>query len=251
MTDGGSHLPLTDPSTEQRRAADPAASAWVDASAGSGKTKVLTDRVLGLLLAGAQPHKILCLTFTKAAAGEMANRIAGRLSSWARLSDADLADDVASLTGAAASPDERDRARRLFARVQEAPGGVRIDTMHAFCQGVLQRFPVEAGVSPHFDVLDERDQRALLRQARDGLVRKVVSNPDSALSAAWAQVQERLTESTFDKLMLELMKHRGRIQEATPALVATILKTDPNLTPKVIREMAVGHSKTCSPKPEA
>ena len=112
MTDGGSHLPLTDPSTEQRRAADPAASAWVDASAGSGKTKVLTDRVLGLLLAGAQPHKILCLTFTKAAAGEMANRIAGRLSSWARLSDADLADDVASLTGAAASPDERDRARR-------------------------------------------------------------------------------------------------------------------------------------------
>lgn len=219
-----------DPSAQQRRAADPAVSAWVDASAGSGKTKVLTDRVLALLLAGAQPHKILCLTFTKAAAGEMANRIFSHLSSWARLPAADLADDLTSLTGHMPEADELDRARRLFARVQESPGGVRIDTMHAFCQGVLQRFPVEAGVSPHFDVLDERDQRELLHQSRDGLVREVAAYPDSALAIAWAQVQARLTESTFDKLMLELMKHRGPIVEASAADVAAALGIPSDLT---------------------
>ena len=97
MNEIGGRTP--DPSAQQRLAADPAVSAWVDASAGSGKTKVLTDRVLALLLAGAAPHKILCLTFTKAAAGEMANRIASYLSSWARLSEPELADDLASLTG--------------------------------------------------------------------------------------------------------------------------------------------------------
>ncbi len=239
MRDAAPDSALPDPSAQQRRAADPAVSAWVDASAGSGKTKVLTDRVLALLLAGAQPHKILCLTFTKAAAGEMANRIFSHLSSWARLPAADLADDLASLTGHMPETDQLDRARRLFARVQESPGGVRIDTMHAFCQGVLQRFPVEAGVSPHFDVLDERDQRELLHQSRDGLVREVAANPDSALAIDWAQVQARLTESTFDKLMLELMKHRGWIQEATPAKVAAALNADPNLTPKFVREVAL------------
>lgn len=226
------------PSANQRLAADPAVSAWVDASAGSGKTKVLTDRVLALLLSGAAPHKILCLTFTKAAAGEMANRIAHRLSSWARLSDDELADDLETLSGAKPTPEETGRARRLFARVQEAPGGVRIDTMHAFCQSVLQRFPVEANVPPHFDVLDERDQRALLTAARDGLVLDVAAEPQSALADAWNRMLRRLSESGFDRLMLELMKHRERLRMATPSAVAQALKANPNLSTDVIRAMA-------------
>lgn len=227
--------PGSDASIQQRLAADPEVSAWVDASAGSGKTKVLTDRVLALLLSGQQPHKILCLTFTKAAAGEMANRIANRLSSWARLPEEDLVKDLADLSGDQPAEAEIDRARRLFARVQEAPGGVRIDTMHAFCQGVLQRFPVEAHVPPHFDVLDERDQRVLLAQARDSLVLSIAADPDSALGQDWARVLERLTETSFAKLMAEITRNRGRLQNATPEKTAQALKMDPDLTPEQVR----------------
>lgn len=230
--------PTQDPSIQQRLAADPAVSAWVDASAGSGKTKVLTDRVLALLLSGAQPHKILCLTFTKAAAGEMANRIANRLSSWARLPEEDLVKDLADLSGDEPAEAEIDRARRLFARVQEAPGGVRIDTMHAFCQGVLQRFPLEARVPPHFDVLDERDQRVLLAQARDSLVLSIAADPDSALGQDWARVLERLTETSFAKLMAEIARRRGLLKKATPAAVALALEIEPDLTPERVRLVA-------------
>ncbi len=227
-----------DPNTLQRRAADPTVSAWVDASAGSGKTKVLTDRVLALLLAGAPPHKILCLTFTKAAAGEMANRIANRLSAWARLPEPDLVRDLADLREATPEAAEIDNARRLFARVQEAPGGVRIDTMHAFCQSVLQRFPIEAKVPPHFDVLDERDQHALLAQARDGLVLDVAAAPCSPLAAAWSRTLERLTERGFDTLMQEIVKHRGRLQETDDHTVAEALGIAPTLTAEQVREAA-------------
>ena len=224
-----------DPSALQRLASDPAVSAWVDASAGSGKTKVLTDRVLALLLSGAAPHKVLCLTFTKSAAGEMANRIANRLSSWARLPQSDLVEDLANLSGNEPTGEEIDRARRLFARVQEAPGGVRIDTMHAFCQGVLQRFPVEARVPPHFDILDERDQRALLAQARDSLVLSVTASPDSALAQDWNRVLDRLSENTFSKLMEEVARNRGRLTNAQGASVAASLGVTPDLTPEKLR----------------
>ncbi len=230
--------PAPDPSAQQRLAADPAVSAWVDASAGSGKTKVLTDRVLALLLSGAAPHKILCLTFTKAAAGEMANRIAGRLSSWARLPEPDLVNDLSELSGNVPSADELDCARRLFARVQEAPGGVRIDTMHAFCQGVLQRFPVEANVPPHFDILDERDQRALLAQTRDSLVLSVAAEPDSALAQDWNRVLSRLSESSFAKLMGEVTKHRSRLEEAEVEDVAGTLEISISLTADLVGKAA-------------
>lgn len=244
-----------DPSEQQRLAADPAVSAWVDASAGSGKTKVLTDRVLALLLDGAAPHRILCLTFTKAAAGEMANRITARLSSWARLPEQDLIADLRALPrsrhpdghtiggGGQADGDGIGapligRARRLFARVQEAPGGVRIDTMHAFCQGVLQRFPVEAGVPPHFDVLDERDQRALLTQARDSLVLSIADEPDSPLAEDWARMLNRLSEHSFAKVMEEITKHRSRLRTARAEDVAAALGITSSLTPAQARAAA-------------
>ncbi len=223
-----------DPSVAQRLAADPAVSAWVDASAGSGKTKVLTDRVLALLLGGARPHAILCLTFTKAAAGEMANRVADRLALWARADAADLAGNLTDLLGQPPTADQIDRARRLFAKVQEAPGGVRIETVHGFCQGVLQRFPVEANVPPHFDVLEERDQRLLLAQARDELVRAVASAPDGGLAQAWDRMLERLTEQSFAKLSVEMAKQRARLENVQPADVAQVLGIDPQQTPAAI-----------------
>ena len=127
---------------DQRRAADPRASAWVSASAGAGKTTLLVSRVARLLLAGTPPHKIQCLTYTKAAAAEMRNRIARTLGRWATHIDEEVVAELEDLTGQTPDPETLRRARRLFATVLDAPGGLRIDTLHAFCQSVLKRFPV-------------------------------------------------------------------------------------------------------------
>ena len=121
-----------DPNVKQRSASDPECSVWVGASAGTGKTKVLTDRVLRLMLAGTQPSRILCLTFTKAAAAEMSIRINNTLAQWATLPDARLETNLADLTGARPDADMRTRARRLFAQVVDCPGGMKIQTIHAF-----------------------------------------------------------------------------------------------------------------------
>src|SRR5262249_30675155 len=133
--------------TAQKRATMPGHSAWVEANAGTGKTKVLTDRVARLLLEGARPERILCLTFTKAAA-EMRNRLASQLGRWALASDTALDQEVEYLIDRPLDPALRVTARRLFARVLDAPGGINILTIHAFCQALLKRFPLEAGVAP-------------------------------------------------------------------------------------------------------
>src|SRR5690348_12280311 len=145
----------------QRRAADPAVCAWVNASAGSGKTTVLRDRVLRLLLAKARPTGILCLTFTRAAAAEMANRIAAQLREWAVLDSETLIESLTRLIGARPEEAMIRQARSLFARVLDAPGGMRIETIHAFCQSLLRRFPLEAEVAPHFRLIEERDSAEL------------------------------------------------------------------------------------------
>jgi ATP-dependent helicase/nuclease subunit A len=164
---------------EQRAASDPATSAFVAASAGSGKTKLLTDRLLRLLLAGTRPEKILCLTYTKAAAAEMAIRLNRRLGHWVVLADAALDAELAGLAVAATSAN-RDLARRLFADVLDLPGGMRIETIHAFCQSLLRRFPLEARLSPHFELADEVDAEARLRDSRES----VLADPNQAAAIA-------------------------------------------------------------------
>jgi ATP-dependent helicase/nuclease subunit A len=150
----------------QRRAADPGASAWVSANAGAGKTKVLTDRVIRLLLAGAPPGRILCLTFTKAAAAEMTNRVFAKLGSWVTLEDSELRAVLEELTGERPSRATTARARRLFARAVETPGGLKIETIHAFCERILHLVPFEANVPARFAVLDESQTGELLATAR-------------------------------------------------------------------------------------
>ena len=146
------HAPRMTPA--QHRASDPAASVWVGASAGTGKTKVLTDRVLRLLLGGTAPERILCLTFTRAAAAEMALRITRDLARWTVADDDALAASLKVLTGAEPAQATLDRARRLFAAVLDVPDGLKIQTIHAFCQSLLRRFPLEAGRCSQF-----RDRR--------------------------------------------------------------------------------------------
>ncbi|MFQ5773734.1 MAG: double-strand break repair helicase AddA [Kiloniellaceae bacterium] len=202
----------------QRPAADPAASVWVAASAGTGKTKVLTDRVLSLMLHGTAPARILCLTFTKAAAAEMANRLAQRLARWATVAETHLTGELTDLLGDAPNAEQIERARELFARVLDAPGGMKIQTIHAFCQSLLGRFPLEAGVAPHFQVLDERSAAELLQQAREEVLAAARADADggggseaAALAEAVAEVSVHTPEQGFAALMGELAKERGRV----------------------------------------
>jgi len=164
------------PATERQvQAADPAASTWLAANAGSGKTKVLTDRVARLLLAGTEPQKVLCLTYTKAAAAEMQNRLLKRLGDWAMLPDAELRAQLAALGEAGALDAEAlARARRLFAQAIETPGGLKIQTIHAFCGALLRRFPLEAGVSHGFAEIDDRTAARM----REEVLEDIASGPD-------------------------------------------------------------------------
>ncbi|MBE7730733.1 UvrD-helicase domain-containing protein, partial [Komagataeibacter sp. FXV3] len=167
----------------QAAASDPQASVFVSASAGSGKTKLLIDRLLRLMLPrdvpdrdgvmtrvpGSDPGRILCLTFTKAAAAEMSIRLQNRLGQWVMLPDADLDRELARLS-VPAGEETRRVARELFARVLDLPGGMRIGTIHAFCQSLLRRFPVEAAISPHFTLIEETDARLAQRAAVEDVV---------------------------------------------------------------------------------
>ncbi len=196
----------------QRRAADPAHSSWVAASAGTGKTSVLVDRIQNLLLNGTAPQKILCLTFTKAAAKEMVKRLMERLGQWVTLSDADLSTHIQALSGAKPDDKRLERARRLFADVLDAPGGLRIDTIHAFCQALLQRFPLEANLPPHFQVMEERGAAELLRACRDEVLSRARGAEGSPLAISLEIVTARTAENEFNELMNELVHERGRLE---------------------------------------
>ncbi|MBO6804777.1 MAG: UvrD-helicase domain-containing protein, partial [Thalassospira sp.] len=202
----------TDPNVLQRNASDPTASVWVSASAGAGKTKVLSDRVLRLMLSGTEPHRILCLTFTKAAAAEMANRVNERLGLWATMEDRDLQADLANLAGMAPSTDETIRARQLFARVLDAPGGMKIQTIHAFCQSLLRRFPLEAGLAPHFKIMDDRTADETMAAVQEEVLAYARTGRDDQLARSLAIVTAQVGEGAFGDLMRELARERGRLK---------------------------------------
>jgi ATP-dependent helicase/nuclease subunit A len=200
------------PVDAQRRAADPSASVWVGASAGTGKTKVLTDRVLSLMLAGTLPQRILCLTFTKAAAAEMSTRIAQQLGAWARMDDEHLSQSLTKLLGNAPNAETSTRARRLFARVLDTPGGMNIQTIHAFCQSLLGRFPLEAGIAPHFSVMDERDAEEMLDAAMEELLANAGRHHNKQISNALSVITRHVREDRFAELMKMLSRSRGRVR---------------------------------------
>ena len=154
--------PLADP---QQEAADPTLSAFVTANAGSGKTKTLIDRVARLLLTGARPETILCVTYTKAAASEMQRRLYEVLGGWSVLDDAALAGALTRLEGQRFDVADLSKARSLFAQALETPGGLKIQTIHAFCEKLLRRFPLEAGISPGFRVMDDTASAAVASAA--------------------------------------------------------------------------------------
>jgi ATP-dependent helicase/nuclease subunit A len=186
---------------KQALVADPATSAWVSANAGTGKTHVLVQRVLRLLLAGAGADAILCLTFTKAAAAQMAGRLMRELGGWAAMSEDALDAALARLLGRTASAEECALARCLFTRVLDAPGGLKIMTIHAFCERVLRRFPLEAGVPPTFTLLTEEEQTATLREAVDAVLHEAAGAPQSDLGKALNVMVAHAGEDRFETLL--------------------------------------------------
>ena len=203
---------------EQRQASDPTISAFVAASAGSGKTKLLTDRMLRLMLTGATPSRIQCLTFTKAAAAEMALRLQHRLGGWLTMDDAELDADLAGLLVPTGDDARRD-ARALFAQVLDLPGGMRIGTIHAFCQSLLRRFPLEAAISPHFRLVEDADARTAMDQAREGVL---AGFPADAL----LELAGLTSAEGFGRLVAALDAKRGTLAPAmaltAPQLIAAM-----------------------------
>jgi ATP-dependent helicase/nuclease subunit A len=200
---------------QQSIASDPQRSAWVSANAGSGKTHVLTQRVIRLLLAGARPSAILCLTYTKAAASEMSNRVFERLAEWAVLSDDDLSLRIAQIEGKVPDALKLAEARRLFAKALETPGGLKIQTIHAFCEALLHQFPLEANVAGHFSVLDDRAAATLLADARRSLLTATSPQEDRALAEAFSYVLNLGDESGLETLLEEIVANRNAIRKFT------------------------------------
>ncbi|MBT8408178.1 MAG: UvrD-helicase domain-containing protein, partial [Alphaproteobacteria bacterium] len=196
-------MTLSDATQLQNRASESGKSTWLSANAGSGKTRVLTDRVARLLLKGISPQSVLCLTYTKAAASEMQNRLFKRLGAWAMLPDADLRKALQDL-GETADVGLT-HARTLFARAIETPGGLRIQTIHSFCASLLRRFPIEAGVSPHFIEMDEIGQSHLISDIIEDMADETAPEAIEALA-------RHLTGEDAAALAKSVVIHRGAFQ---------------------------------------
>lgn len=201
-------LLLTDP---QGVAADPSINAFVTANAGSGKTKTLIDRVARLLLAGARPAAILCVTYTKAAASEMQGRLFKLLGGWAVMGDAQLRAKLSALQGR--PPESFDdealsKARALFAGALETPGGLKIQTIHAFCEALLRRFPLEAGIAPGFTVMDDAQAGAIAKAAREA-VALYAGGGEGLISDAYARMSVALDFQAFQAMFATFEAQRG------------------------------------------
>ena len=198
--------------TKQREASDPGTSAWVSANAGSGKTHVLAQRVIRLLLDGVDPARILCITFTKAAAGNMANRVFDELRKWTALDDAQLAIAMRNAGARDTGDKMRARARKLFALALETPGGLKVQTIHAFCTHILHLFPFEANVAARFNVLDEAQNAQLLEKITNAVLLEAAAQPNSGTGRALNYAIGAVADLTFRDLIGKTIRERDVIE---------------------------------------
>ena len=187
----------------QAKASHPATSAFVAANAGSGKTYVLVNRVIRLLLHGTPPEKILCITFTKAAAANMAEKVFERLGRWVTLPNDQLDREILAAGEGKPSAQTRSRARELFASALETPGGLKVQTIHALCTRLLQQFPFEAKVPAHFSVLDDRDQHEMMERANLAVLMDAARAPESAEGRALDFAMATAADVTFKDVVRE------------------------------------------------
>ncbi|MBO5946850.1 MAG: UvrD-helicase domain-containing protein [Alphaproteobacteria bacterium] len=189
-------------SPEQDCAANPLENVWVQANAGTGKTSVLVQRLLRILFrtpdCGASG--VLCLTYTNAGAGEMRNRILAALRDWATATDDELVD---LLDGVAinrpATPGDIAHAREIFFKFIDAPEILKIKTIHGFCEEILHRFPIEAGLSPSWTLVSDSAQRLLLQDAFDNLINSPQN--DGRIYDAFSHIVGRISETYLTDLL--------------------------------------------------
>ena len=196
----------------QREASDPAISAWVSANAGSGKTHVLAQRVIRLLLDGVEPARILCITFTRAAAGNMANRVFDELRKWTALDDTELAKAMKNAGASNTGDKMRARARKLFALALETPGGLKVQTIHAFCTHILHLFPFEANVAARFSVLDEAQEAQLLQKMTNEVLLYAAGNQESDTGRALQYAIGAVADLTFRDLIGKTIAERDAVE---------------------------------------
>ncbi len=230
---------------EQARAADPQKSVWVSANAGSGKTSVLADRVVRLLLGGTDPGRILCLTFTKAAAAEMSNRVFGQLAGWATAPKDQLLAELAAVGHLPKADGDLARARTLFARVLETPGGLKFQTIHAFCERILHQFPFEANVPAHFEVIEDGEKAVMLKDAQFDVIREALRCPDGEIAASLDTLVARLADQSFEKLLDGVIRREADLRQwinasggldAALAVLADRLGVQPGETIEQVRD---------------
>src|SRR3954451_2652609 len=221
----------------QARASDPTASAFVSANAGSGKTHVLVQRVIRLLLAGVPPEKILCITFTKAAAANMAERVFTTLGHWVTLDDTALDAAIRAVGIPHPTAKLRRDGRKLFACALETPGGLKVQTIHALCTRLLQQFPFEANVPARFAVIDERDQTDMMERANLKVLLEAARDPDSVTGRALLTAMASAADVTFKEVVREACLRRDHFMawtdeagsaELAAAQMATALGVDAN-----------------------
>ncbi len=203
-----------DPNVAQGHASDPTTSVWVSASAGTGKTKVLTDRILRLLLPradgqrGAAIHKILCLTFTKAAASEMALRLHHTLSAWSTAADDVLHENLSKLLKRNVSDNDKSIARQLFSQIADSGNDLKIQTIHAFCQSVLSRFPLESSLAPYHQIIEERDATALFDQSLKDALYDAQRDKGSPAHQGFTRLSQTLNETHLTALIRSICAER-------------------------------------------
>ncbi len=225
-------------------AANPEKSRIASANAGSGKTKVLVDRVTRLLIGGTKPEKILCLTYTKAAANEMQNRLFEKLGDWSVMAEGQLNEALNTLLGGQKIRSKQDiaHARGLFANALETPDGLKVQTIHAFCERVLGRFPIEAGIQPGYDPIDEIDTKAIRKTVELSIYAKAWAAPESELAKAIQIVAGECADQTLEKLIVWMADNVDEIKtwEAEGGLkgLASLLELDPEVTVAEIKRRA-------------
>jgi ATP-dependent helicase/nuclease subunit A len=241
----------------QTDASDPMQSAWVAANAGSGKTHVLAQRVIRLLLSGIDPARILCITFTKAAAANMANRVFNELRIWTVLDDAalDMAMDKIGVKRIDAL--QRQRARQLFALALETPGGLKVQTIHAFCTSLLHLFPFEANVAARFEVLDEAAEKLLLEQISMELMLEAAAAPEGVLGRALGTAILAGADQTFQDMVREAIRQRGQLTRWVDAAgsvpqamaqLSRVLGVEPDDTAKAVEAAYFDDSLIAAPE---
>jgi ATP-dependent helicase/nuclease subunit A len=223
----------------QTIAADPKTSVWVSANAGSGKTHVLSRRVIRLLLTGVEPSKILCLTYTRAAAANMARRVYDDLAKWTALSDEALISEIDRLEGRRPGAQRLKRARRLFAEALETPGGLKIQTIHAFCEAVLHQFPLEANIAGHFELLDQPMEQALISDVRRAMIAGAGQPGQPMLAAAFGAILARAGEHGLEALLGEIVGKRDSLK-----LFVSQLRRDAHGFPDLFEEFGFAPGET-------